>query len=451
MRKQFGGLLLALVYSVAVATGPVNDDERKMLEHLRVAYQKQGLTLTPEREEEVLNKMRKLKADMIDAQVMSQASGMSDEDRLHLQLQAIKQARGDNAAPTVSTNSSPSVDLPSVNARQLATEVAKQHDRGGSTRFKPQKDGFLYDDKKFVDPEGAVTAFGGDSTNGDVTYFVTTASGNTLVRYTNVRSGGAPISVGNIRESARGKEFASIDGTRIGGDVVIAGGRRVIVARGNTIFCYTLGGATTTASMPKDYSLAPYQQGDVASTNYVLLRRDIPEDESKNPLNAVKGIINIAKSAVGRAEDIDYAMFNVETGHTTILNIGEVGENVGHGTNCRRQNKVVNKCSGWESHAALYDEMGLPNMSHYYWRVSWMPTSDGPTAVVLENSLKDVDVIRLNSDQTANAFHRALGIQGFMAEPAPEGSLKVIGYWAFDKHVVDDVRTLFANPAQSTN
>lgn len=449
---QIAWILTSATLSIsALANGPQNQDERRAIEQMRTAYKKQGLELNAEREEQFLLKMRKMRADVIDAQVMAQSTpGLSDKERVQLQLRAMKEAAGIAPANPSLSNYSPAMTAGPAPAgaaqwtsAQLAAEIEKRHAQSAVTVFTPQKDGFLFDGKPFIDTQGKIVEFGGDSTSGDVTYFLEQASMSVLVRYTNVHSQLEPVTVGTISGAPGNIQFQSMDGAQLAGETAIPAGRRVILARSTVVISYALAGATTTQTLPTAYRLAPYQHGDVASTNYVLLRREVSQEESANPFKQFAQIASMAKSIAGKSDDKDYALFSVQSGHTTYLNINEGDEQVGQGTDCHRKNKFLNKCNGWSSHEALYDNLGLPNHSHYFWRVAWMPTADGPTAVLIENGLIDLNVIRLDSDKRAQAFHRPLGIRSFQADATTDGSVNMNGNWMFSDHVIEDVRTLF--------
>lgn len=428
----------SIVATCAHADQPRNPSEHEAIAKARAAYARQGLEFTQQREDEFLVKFRQAEANAIDAQVMMQSNpGGTNSPAAALRM--LQQLRQNSQLPQNAQGAS--VPAEPVDAGAIAAEIEKRHAQGAPTVFTPRKDGFLFDGKPFVDTAGTILSFGGDSTNGDVSYLETSPSSILMLKYTNVHSTLPPVLIGQIIGAGTANMTFNGMGTAIQGDTMIPAGRKLVVARGSSVFVYTFGGETKTLAFPADYRLAPYQRGDVSSTGFVLLRRDISNQERSNPIT---GLASIFKEAVGKSDDKDYALFSTQTGHTDFLNISESGEQVGHGTNCTRQNKFVNKCSGWVSQEALYDGMGMHNDRHYFWRIAWMPSNDGPTAVLIENGMNDLDVIRLDTGEVAHAFHRVLGIQSFDAEPTPSGSIKIIGNWMLRQHPIDDVRTLFA-------
>lgn len=335
---------------------------------------------------------------------------------------------------------SPSV--PSTTAVHLAQEIAQRHASAALTVFTPRQDGFVANGQAFVDPMGRIVMFGGDTASGDVTYFIQDSPDTLQVRFTNIHSQLPPITVGSIQLEQGMMRFQSADGTQVAGENIIPAGRGVIVARATTVFDYTFGAAPTHQLLPPNYELAPYQRGDVAGTGYVLLRREISQQEKANVVGAVANLFHVVTNS---EHDKDYALFNVRTGNTVYLNIAESDEQVGHGIDCRPKNAFVNKCGGWVSHASLYDNDGQPNILHYYWRIEWAQTPVGPIAVALERGVEDVDAIQLDTDTVKTVFHRALGIKSAKISQNPDGSLAVTANWAFHDHVVPNVDTLFAS------
>lgn len=420
-----------LVATSAFADGPQTPQERLMIEKLKAAYQKQGLTLTPEREEQMLQRMRQMQANAIDAKVLSQ----SDPDATPAQraMAAIGALRQDGAPPTATGPApvvSPAVPAPvgastsgGMTQEQLLAAVAARHAQGAPTVFQRRPDGFIADDKPVIDPMGRITAYGGDNRSGDVTYFVQVTPQQFLVRFTNVHSNLPPITVGTLAMDATGEHFTSADGQQIAGYRVIGAGQGLVIARDSAVFAYTYGRDVSTEPLPPHYQLMAFQRGDVAGTGYVLLRRVISQAERQD---VVKNVGDLFKIVRGKETSSDYALFNVHTGHVVQLAMDEGDERGG-----------------------IFNSDGRANFLHPYWRVTWMPTVDGPTAVALEDGVKSVDVIRLDTDQRATVFHRAMGVESFNVVPLPNGSIKVTGAWAFHGHEAPDVRALFANTPAS--
>jgi hypothetical protein len=421
--------------------------EQAMVEQLRAAYKKQGLPLSPELEEALLQRMRKMQGDVINANVLSgSVPGATPAQRMALAIGAL---RHDGVLPAGQARTPEVVEqrtatagrsAPELTVPQLQAAIAERRADGAATSFEQRADGLLADGKPVIDSAGRIVMSGGDSATGDVTYFVRIQADRLAVRFTNVHSPLPPVTVGSIDIDDGSMRFESADGQVVAGDDVTPTGQGVVVSRESSIFAYRYGEALSTQALPAGYRLAPLQRGDVSGTGYVLLRRDVSESEKQDKAKALVGAF---KLITGKQDDKDYALFNVVNGNTVYLNVAENGEKVTFGVDCLRQNAFINKCHGSRSYESLFDKDGFPNTSHYFWRVVWMPTAQGPTAVVMERGIRDLNVIRLDSGQKATAFSRAMGIQSFKAEPLANGSLKLSAAWAFRNHEVADVNDLF--------
>jgi hypothetical protein len=409
-----------LVASLVHAEGPHNTKEQAMVAQLQKAYAAHGLTMTPAQEEQFLQRYRKLEGDAIQDQALATAEGQG--------APAQEPAAMTSAAVT--------------SRATLDRMVRERETTPAPTTFERRPDGFLADGRPVVDAQGRIVQFGGNAATGDVTYFVDQGHGNYLVRFTNIHSALPAVTVGALVVDS-GYRFTAIDGEQINGEEIIPTGRGVVVARTGTLFNDTFGESVDTQSLPADYALAPLQHGDVAGTGYVLLRRLITDSEKTNP---IQGLGQLFKSVAGRGDDRDYALFNVHTGHVVYLNRSESTDKVGHGNDCHAKTRLVSSCGGWSSQEEMFQSDGVPNLGHYYWGVQWMGTAQGPTAVVMENGMREVNVIRLDSGARANVFTRGLGITSFLVQPTADGSLSVTGKWMFQDHIMADVQTLFEAP-----
>ena len=406
------GLLVVLS---AHADGPRNAKELAFLAQVQKGYADHNVTLTPALEAQALQSFRKAEGTAIQIQAMAAVEG-------HVAPVANPMAANDDS------------DRPGAVASRadLTRMVRDRESTMAATTFERRQDGFVADGHLVVDAAGRISTFGGDAATGDVTYFVDQGQGHYLVRFANIHSALSPVTIGHLIAND-GYRFMSIDGEQIAGEQIIPAGNGVVVARQGTLFSDTFGKGIDTQSLPAGYLLAPLQHGDVAGTGYVLLRRAITESERTD---AIQGLSQLFKSVTGHSDDKDYALFNVHTGNTVYLNRSESTDRVGQGSDCHAKNRLVSICRGWESYDALFEPSGLINPGHYYWGVQWLATAQGPTAVVVENGAREVNVIRLDTGTRVNAFKRALGITSFTVQPTSDGSLSVTGNWMFRAHVV---------------
>lgn len=433
------------------ADGPQTLQEKALIAQLRATYEQQGMSLTPEIEELMLQRMRQTQRAVINAQVVSgSVQGATPMQQFAATMGSLQQDGVLPAAPIAAPVATPVSAAPAagMTAGQLQSAIAERHAQGARTVFEQRADGFLADGRPVLDPSGRIEMFGGDGASGDVTYFVRTGPDQLAVRFANVHSQLGPVTVGSIAVDADAMRFASADGQTVAGDNVIPTGRGVVVSRDSAVFAYDYGQVLATRALPEGFQLAPYQRGDVAGTGYVLLRRDIAETEKQN---AVKNVVGLFKGLVGKEDSKDYALLNVASGKLVYLNVDESGENVHKGYGCRKKNAFVNKCEGMETYASPFKPDGMRNLGHYYWRIDWTATAQGPTALALERGLRDLTVIRLDNEQRVTAFTRALGIERFGVEPLNNGSVKLTADWAFRSHEIADVNALFAPAGEPTS
>ncbi|WP_114239274.1 hypothetical protein [Dyella sp. C9] len=416
------GVIAAMLAMTAYADGPQNAQEQALMEKVRQAYAKQGLQLTPEQEQQLLQRYRNQIGQVIQAQAMISSGAM----------------------PAVGTPLAP-VSAPVANQAAVPLDQLIRPFEGSAApaTFERKPDGFLANGRPVLDPQGRIVDFAGNVATGDVTYFVEQAPGSLIVRFMNVNSALPAVTMGQLSKPA-GYRFISVDGQQIAGDQIVPTGRGLVVARQGAVFNEVFGRGITTQSLPDGYTLAPMQHGDVAGTGYVLLRRAPQADNQANPLT---GMGRLVRSIAGKSQDSDYALFNLQNGRLVTLNRSVDTDKVGEGTGCQAKTKFVNKCSGWTSQESVWEKDGMPNFGHYYWAVQWVHTADGPTAVVMENGVREVNVIRLDSGTRVNAFQRGLGITNFVVSPTPDGSISVNGRWMFQDHVVADIRSLFNGTA----
>lgn len=420
----------------AFANGPQNAKERQLVERLQAAYAARGLTLTPAREEAMLQQYRQMQERAADAQAMSEAPDLTPAQRARLALGALQPA-GQATSPAGSgIVAAPAAISQPVSAEQagagsvspvanpaaaLVAAVNERHAQGKPTTFEWRPDGFMANGKPVIDPEGRIVQWGGDSRSGDVSYLVSTAPGKYDVRFTNTNSALPPITVGTMIVDRTGDHFTAADGQTVSGQIPIPTSKGIVMARDTAIFDYEYGRPVVSQALPAQFMLATYQRGSVGATSYVLLERHVSEAERHNPIEGIKGLFKIAQ---GKATSNDFALFNIKTGHVVYLANDEIGTG-----------------------GSIWNSDGRPNYQHYYWLFDWLSNPQGATAVVLEDGFKNLNAIRLDKDERITIAHRALGIERFSVYPLANGSFGVadsgtkLGLSMKDEQV--DINTLF--------
>ncbi|MEW9899038.1 hypothetical protein ABWL39_10450 [Chitinivorax sp. PXF-14] len=300
------------------------------------------------------------------------------------------------------------------------------------------RDGFNVNGKRFIDPEGRIVKYGSDAMTGNVSYLVEQSSQSYLVKM--ARAGGAvePVTIAVASRAAGNWQVTTASGKKLVGDRLIPTSTGLLVGRGNTGFLYETGKGATSFAGQEDFDIAAFQSGDIGSTGYVLLerRQQVEAQDSASKLfNSVKAL----GSMVGVTEKQDYQLLNVKTGKAVSLNIPIDNKSVTVGASgCVQQNRFAQRCTNFEFAESLYDTSGLPNYGHYFWRIRRYKTANRSVVFALEDGLRHLNAIDLDSQAKVTLFDRVLGIGGFRTEVNGEGKISVIAKMGFSEERKDD-------------
>lgn len=428
--------LVAAMAQQAVA--PATAEEQEMLALGREGWKANGLgEMTPEQELAILTKYRALRTDM--------AAGI-------LALRQASTAPGvKHALPSLAsaqTATAQSAPSPAAMTKaDLASELGELAAQGPFVVFARRRDGFTINGTPHLDPDGPITDFGGDGVTGTVSYVVDLGDGSAAVKHYNVHAGKPPLRIGSLTRRGEQVSFQSVTGESAGGIAAKPTSRGLVLLRDGSLVSYDLANGTKVLAVPEGFHVAEFQNGDIGATRHVLVERDERQSTDAGKLMTDGAALF---SVFGKEKSHDYGLLNVDNGNVIALNMALSGKQVGHGTGCSRQTGLVNRCSGWKAYNAIYQPDGRPNYSHYFWALQWQNTAHGPVATAIENGLKEVNVIRLGDGARFNAFRRGMGIQYFDTESLPNGSLKLVAYWAFRGHPVEDISTLLTPSAGSS-
>lgn len=399
-----------------------------MLTEIRKQWKASGMgEMTPEQEQVMLRKFRETSAGAFGS-ILGLQNGARSAGGLF--------GRMPEPEPAPAVGQAAATDP--ADKAELARQLQAMDVDGPFVVFERRKDGFSVNGKPYLDADGAITDFGADGVSGAVSYIIDTGSGSALVKHLNVHAGGPPLLVGTLGGRGDQVSYLGKDGRTAGGTFVKPTSRGLAIIRsGSLVTIDFLSGTVTPVPVPEGFHIAEFQNGDVGGTRHVLVERD--GDTGDKLKEAVVGL----GSLFGKDTRSDYALLNIDTGKSIPLAISSDRNTVGVASECRRQNGLVNRCGKWTSYDSVYQPDGRPNYSHYFWSLSWQSTSSGPIAVAIESRLSEVNVIRLSDGMRANAFKRGMGIQYFTTETQADGKLKLVAYWAFKGHPIEDVSTLF--------
>lgn len=346
------------------------------------------------------------------------------------------------AAPSQAAQTPPAATLSET---ELAKRLAQQPALPTGVVVEGRRDGFAVNGTRYIDPEGAIVRYGADPLSGDVTYMAQIDRDSFVLKTLRVATGTEPITIGTASRRSGLWQVDTVTGKTLRGWRLIPLARGVLVGRDNTGFAYVAGEGTRSFAAPESFDLAGFQNGDIAGTDYVLLERR--QEEAQGPFGETIGAIAALGNALGVVRKEDYVLYSMSTGKMHPLDIAADGKSTSVYSQCKRRNAVLNLCDRVDFVDSLYDAQGMPNFSHYYWRVSWYRTPQGPIAIAQESGLKDITVTDLGSGKKVTAFNRELGIAGFTSRQGADGRVSVVAQMGFGMEALEDAAALLAAPS----
>ena len=335
-----------------------------------------------------------------------------------------------------------------ISNEELKTQLSKFPTINTGVKFTKQKDGFSVNDQsKYLDPEGEIINYGYNWQNGDVTYMIRTSPTSFKIKYTRVLTNEQPIEVANVTKNGNIINIETVTGKKFASDSLILTSKGFISVREQSAFIYNIAEEAKTFVTPEGWHIARFQNGDVASTKYLLLERTI-DSAQKN--DSVFGFIESSKellTAFGVMDKHDYLLINIEDSSKKIsFDITLGGKDVASYSDCTKVNSYVNKCGSMDLKESLYNAYGLPNSAHYYWRILWFSSKDGVISVTREATERKVMITDLKSEKRAEGAYRVTGFPELFAEQDKNGKIKVTaGGGMFPNEVIEDAETFLKN------
>lgn len=305
-------------------------------------------------------------------------------------------------------------------------------------KFSKYKDGFTINNgERYIDTDGEIINYGYNWKNGNVTYMVKVAPNKYKVKFTRVLTEKEPIQIATIFQNRDYLNITTITGKKFNSRNIILTSKGFITIKNNSAFIYEIGKKVDTFITPKGWHIAKFQNGDVASTKYLLLEKTI--DKS----NSFLGLVDSSKSILstfGIIDKKDYMLINIKDPKKKhALDIDVSGKNVENYSDCQKANKYVARCNHVEFKESLYSKTGLPNTAHYYWRILWFSTKDGALSVSRESTQTKVMLTNLNNGKRAEAAFRLTGFPELIAEQNKNGKIKVTaGGGLFPDKIIED-------------
>ena len=411
-----GMALLAVVSTLAMAQATLTEDET--IAKVKADMAAKGLSITPEQEVQLRLSYQRNLAFQQQIQTLAGA-------RRGLPVQAPAQAVavGDPGA-SVSTD-----DL----ARKIASLPAPH-----PVAVVQKKDGFEIDGVRQLDPEGRIVREAVNGSTSDFVYLVSRSNGAQVLKRGRGPDGQL-FMFATVSGHPGSWNVRAMDGQSMDGDTLILSPQGLFIARDSAVFELQPGKPIRSFAIPDGWSPVPHQRGDVGSTRNILLERNA---SSRPASGGLMDLIKSTKRLVGAETPDDYQLFNLDTRVATTLAIDISDKNVVRMSQCRRKNAVVNVCQKSDSYESLWDPSGGPNLSHYFWRVYWSDTPEGPMAVVNQRGSTEVRLFDLRSGKEVVAFHRGMGIQSAAARQTVDGKVRIEASWMFQKFRLEDARGL---------
>lgn len=342
--------------------------------------------------------------------------------------------------------------LAPVSDAALAQRFSAWPAAAGPFELERFRDGFSINGRRVLDPEGRIEQYALDRKTGDYAYLVETFPGQYVLKTARHQSG-APVAIATAMRQQGVWMAETATGERLAGSRMILQPRGLTVARDNVLFTWTAGVGTQSFAGPETHSLAAHQNGDIPATGWVLMEKRREAKQAQGGLlegtsaGALIGSIGRIGAILGvNKADADFALYELATGRMLPVAIA-LEEKIAHFmSQCRQRNAWLAMCDRMDSMESVFMQDGWPNRQHYFWRVSWYRTEQGPVAVLMENNISRIEIVHLGTGQRATVFERALGIGNWSVRQTADGRLRVEAQLGLERAVMDDALQAFLKP-----
>lgn len=287
-----------------------------------------------------------------------------------------------------------------------------------SVTIAPNKKGFTVNGEQFLDSDGKIVKYAVNYSTGDVSYLLDNGY-EYVIKTTRVPQVKKPITIATGTRYRNGIwSIQTNNGKQLQGSDVILLSRGFLIVGRKSVYRYLPGKGFSNFGVPGEgFHIASYQNGDISSTNFILLEKTKTwTDNSDDPANIIAELPDMIKDTgalLGLTKKEDYMLVNLKTGKVHPFDISISGKDVQVFSNCRRQNTAVQKCQDMYSFESLYERNGIPNYSHYFWRIRWFNTPSGVIVTAQENESHDVTLTNLTTGKKVVAFSSFGGFNGF--------------------------------------
>ncbi|MBA6350413.1 MULTISPECIES: hypothetical protein [unclassified Colwellia] len=322
-----------------------------------------------------------------------------------------------------------------ISEKELLAQKLEVDTTGGPALFARHKDGILINNEMFNDFEGSVASFGGNRITGQFTYAVKNFDGTFTLKYNKANSENGPIKIATVEKKGKSFNVTTVTGKSLPGSSLTPTSDGFIVGRAGSAFKYTIGkNQVKSITILDNYHIADHQNGDVASTNYILLEKN--PTSKKDSFGSMFDSISSIGNSLGLNKADHYILVNINNGTIVPLDVSLSGKTVAVHSNCTSKG-LYNDCKNVSYKDALYNKQGLKNSSHYFWAIDWIDTKSGPLAFYkTSTTLKVVDI---KNSKVHTLFSRTLGINDFLLIEHVDGKVSIEAQLGFSKDKIEDV------------
>ncbi len=308
--------------------------------------------------------------------------------------------------------------------QKLAQEILKYPKSQKGVKFQKLKDGFSINDDVYLDSEGEIVNYGYDWKDGSFTYLIKISPKEYKIKFNRVNSNQKPLEIATLKRDGNSINVETTTNEQFRGNGIILTSKGFIVNRDNSAFIFNIGEETKQFTTPSSWHIAYFQNGDVASTKFILLEKDAIR--SQNKLKQFWQQTLDLGNTLGLYTKNDYMLINIENPKKKyLLNISIGDKEIMILSECKKHNRYIALCDQVDYKNSLYQQNGLRNFEHYYWSIMWFQGKNTNFSISKERGDVKVLIRDLNTGKTVEAANRISGFNSFTALQDADGIVKV--------------------------
>jgi hypothetical protein len=314
-----------------------------------------------------------------------------------------------------------------INESTLISKLETYPKTSNGVKFQKRKDGFTINGKSvYLDPEGKIVNYGYDWKDGSFFYLIKISDSSYKIKFNRVSSNKPSLDIAYVKKGNGNYLIETVSGKKFNGQGLILTSKGFIVTREGSAFIYNVGKETKNFATPTGWHIAYFQNGNIASTQFLLLERDVEKQNSSNPLADFWTATKELGNALGISKKEDYKLIdlnNPSKGYLINITLGD--KEIQTLSECKRQNKFVQRCSQMDTRNSLYEPNGLKNFSHYYWSITWFKGKNTIFSISKESTNRKIYIRDLKTGKTVEVASRITGFPEFTAVQNKDGLVEI--------------------------